>query len=122
MSLLRVALWLIFGVNIRLHHASRWTGMVWGSPPGVIQEFHPAQFLENNATPILWRPDRPQATLAFAAILIAEHARLSQAIASQPVRAKQPRQFLIDCGDRLLICDCRPDKAVQSPPPFGSLQ
>ena len=33
MSLLRVALRLIVGVNICVHHASRWTRMVWGGLP-----------------------------------------------------------------------------------------
>src|SRR5215472_3197915 len=80
-SLLRVVLWVIFGINICLHHASRWTRMVRGGLPGTIQKFHLAQFLENNTTPIPRRPDRPQSALAFTAVLIAEHARLSPAIA-----------------------------------------
>src|SRR5262245_42820856 len=112
MPLLRVALRLILSVDIGVHHASRWTRMVWGSPPKVTQQFDPPQFLENDATPILRRTDRPQSALAVAAILIDEYARLAQAIASQTVRAKQPREFLIDGGDRLLIRDCRPNQAV----------
>ena len=95
MSLLRLTLRMILGIDIRLHHASRWTRVIWGGPPGIVQQFHPAQFLENDAPPILRRPDRPQSALAFPAILIAEHAGLSQTIAAQPVRAKQPRAFLI---------------------------
>src|SRR5262249_25093748 len=100
MSLLRVALRLILGVNICLHHASCWTRVIRGGLPGTVQQFHPAQFLENDATPILRRTDRPQPALAFATVLIAEHARLAQAIASQPVRAKQPGEFFIDGADR----------------------
>src|SRR5215469_9406288 len=100
MSLLRVGLRLILGVNICLHHASRWTRMVWGGLPGAVHQFHAAQFLENDATPILRRPDRSQSALAFAAVLIAEYARLAQAIAAQAVRAKQPREFFIDGVNR----------------------
>src|SRR5262249_26697947 len=96
MSLLRVALRLILGVNLCLHHASRWTRMVWRGLPGTVHQFRAAQFLNNDTTPILRRPDRPQSALALAAILIAEHARLAQAIAAQPVRAKQPRKVFID--------------------------
>ena len=110
MSLLRVALRL--RRNICVHYASRWTRMVWGGLPGIVQQFHPAQFLENNTTPILRRPDRPQSALAFAAILIAEHARLAQAIAAQPVRAKQPRQIFIDGPDRSLIRYRRPNQPI----------
>ena len=59
MSLLRVALRLILGINIGLHHTSRWTRMVWSGHPETVQQFHAAQLLENDATPILRRPDRP---------------------------------------------------------------
>jgi hypothetical protein len=46
MSILRVALRLIVGVNICLHHTSRWTRMIWSGLPGTVQQFHAAQFLE----------------------------------------------------------------------------
>ncbi len=112
MSLLRVALRLIVGVNICVHHASRWTRMVWGGLPRIVQQFHLAQFLENDTTPVLRRPDRPQSALAFAAILVAEHTRLAHAIAAQPVRAKQPREIFIDGADRSLIRYRRPNQPV----------
>lgn len=67
---------------------------------------------KHHATPVLRRPDRHQSALALAAILIAEHARLPQAIAAQTVRAKQPRQLFIDGADRLLVCDRRPNQPV----------
>src|SRR5262249_10979530 len=50
MSLLWVALRLILGVHICVHHASRWTRVVWGGLPEIVQQLHPAQFLENDAT------------------------------------------------------------------------
>src|SRR5262249_60555938 len=103
MSLLRVALRLILCINISLYHTSCRTRMVWGGLPGAVHQFHAAQFLENDTTPILRRPDRPQTALPLAAILIAEHARFAQAIAAQPVRAKQPRKAFIDGPDGLLI-------------------
>ena len=112
MSLLRVTLRLILCVNICLYHASCWTRMVGSSLPGTVYQFHAAQFLENDATPILRRSDRPQSAFALTAILIAEHARLAQAIAAQPVRAKQPREFFVDGADRPFILYCRPNQPV----------
>jgi hypothetical protein len=88
MPLLRVTLQLILGINIRVHDASRWTRMVWGGLPGAVHQFHPTQLLEHDATPILRRPDRPESAFALAPILIAEHARLAQAIAAQPGEGK----------------------------------
>jgi hypothetical protein len=82
MSLLRVAVRLILCINIGLHHTSCGTRMVWGGLPGTVQQFHAAQFLENDTTPILRGPDWPQSALTLAAILIAEHPRLAYAIAS----------------------------------------
>jgi len=121
MSLLRVALRLILRVNICLHHTSGWTGMVWGSLPGTVQQLHAPQFLEHNAPPILRRADRPQSAHTLAAILIAEHARLAQAIAAQPVRTEQPGEFFVDGADRLLIRYRRPNQPVTCPPPSVSL-
>jgi hypothetical protein len=112
MSLLRVALRLIFGVNICLHHASRWTRMVWGGLPGTVQQFYSAQLLENDTTPILGRTYRPQSTLALATILITEHARLSQTIAAQPMRIKQPRKLFVDRADRTLVRYRLPNQPV----------
>src|SRR5215472_18306343 len=112
MPLLRITLRLILGVDIRLHHASCWTRMIWSGPPGIVHQFHPAQFLENDATPILRRSDRSQSTLAFAAVLIAEYAGLAQAIAAQSMRAKQSREFFIDRTDRPPICYRRPNQPV----------
>jgi hypothetical protein len=59
MSLLWVAFRLILGVNICLDYASGWTRMVGSGLPGIVHQFHPAQFLENDAPPILRRPDWP---------------------------------------------------------------
>lgn len=88
MSLLWVALRLILGVNIRIDDARRWTRMIGSGLPGTLQQFHPAQFLKDDATPILRRPDRPQSALAISTLLIAEYARLAQPIPAQSVRAK----------------------------------
>jgi len=112
MSLLRVTLRLILSVNICLHHASRWTRMIWCRPPGIVQQFHSAQFLEHDATPILRRPDRPQSAFTLAAVLITEHARFTQTIAAQPMRAKQPREFPVDGTDRLLVRHGCPNQPV----------
>jgi len=112
MSVLRVAFRLILGVNIGVHDASSWTGVIGRGLPRTVYQFHLPEFFENHATQIVRRPDRPQAALALAAILIAEPARLAQAIPTQPVRAKQPRKIFIDSADRLFIGNRRPKQAV----------
>src|SRR5215468_10818500 len=78
-----VALRLILGIDICLHHASRWARVVRGGLPGVVHQLYPAQLLENHARPIFRRSDRPQSALTLASILITEHAWLAQAIAAQ---------------------------------------
>src|SRR5262249_21739875 len=112
LSSLRVACRLILRVNICLHHTSCWTRMVWGGLPGTVPQFYPAQFLENDATPVRRRPDRPQSALAVSAILIAEYARLAHTVAAQPVRTKQTVALLINGANWLPIRNRRPDQSV----------
>src|SRR5689334_17166863 len=88
------------------------TGVVWCGPPRIVHQFHAPQFLENHATPVLRRTDRRQTGLAFSAILIAEYARLAQAVAAQPVRTKQTVTLLINGADRLPGGDRGPDQSV----------
>src|SRR5579883_2124035 len=57
-------------------------------------------------------PHRRQAALAVPAVLVAEYARLAQAIVAQSVRTKQPIAILVDCADRLLVRYRRPYQAV----------
>ena len=86
--------------------------MVWCGPPGIVHQFHTPQFLENHATPVVRRTDRRQTGLALSAILIAEYARLAQAVAAQPVWTKQTVALLVNGADRLLVGDRRPDQSV----------
>jgi hypothetical protein len=86
--LLRITLRLILGVDIRFHDTSSWTSVVWGGSPRAAHEFYPLQFLEDYATPILRRTNRPQTALALAAALITEDAKLPQPITAKPMRAK----------------------------------
>ena len=53
LSLLRLTLGLILGIDISFNDASSWTGVIWGGLPGIGQQFHAPQFLESHATPIL---------------------------------------------------------------------
>ena len=55
---------------------------------------------------------RDQPGLALSAILIAEYARLAQAVAAQPVWTKQTVALLVNGADRLLVGDRRPDQSV----------
>ena len=102
MPLLRVALRLILGVNIRLHHKSRWTRMVWTlfeepSISSTRRSFSKTTQPQFSGDPIGPNP-----------LSLSPPARLAEAIRSQPVRTKQPRALLIDGADRLLIRDRRP--------------
>ena len=112
MPLLWIALGLILGIDIRIHDTSSWTGMVRRRLPRAVQQFHPAQFFKDNATPIFRRAHWRQTALTVAAILIAEHAGLAEAITAQPVGAKQTIALLINGADRLLVGDCRPNQPV----------
>src|SRR5439155_19434305 len=80
-----------------------WPEVIRHSLPRTAQHIYLPQLFENDATPILRRPDRPQTALALATVLIAQHARLAHAIPAQPVRAKQPWKVFIDGADRLLL-------------------
>ncbi len=90
MSLLRIALRLIFRVDIRFHYASGWTRMTWGGTPRAAHQFYLPQHLEDDATPVICRTDRAQPALALAAALVTQNTELPEAIAAQPVRTKQP--------------------------------
>jgi hypothetical protein len=115
MSLLRLALRLILGIDIRVNDASGRTRMIRSGLPGTVQQFHSAQFLENDATPIPRRPHRPQSAFTLPAILIAEHATFTGTIAAQPVRAKQAREILVNGSDRLLLRHRGPNQQVHVP-------
>jgi len=55
-SILWIALRLILGVNIGVDNAGCRTGVIWGGPPRILQQFDLAQFLQGHATPILGEP------------------------------------------------------------------
>jgi hypothetical protein len=110
--LLRITRRLILGIDIRFHNTSSWTGVVRGGLPRAAHEFHPPQLLENNATPILRRAERPQTALALAAALITKDTKLPQPIAAKSMRAKLPREVFVYRADRLFIRYRRPDQPV----------
>ena len=86
--------------------------MVRRRPPKIVHQFHPPELLENDAPPIGRGTHRRQAALALAAILITEDATLAQAIATQSMRAKQPRAIFVDGADRLFARYRRPNQPV----------
>src|SRR4051794_22602870 len=112
MSVLRVALRLILGVDICVHDTTGRPGGIRRSLPRTAQQLSLPQLFENDATPILRRPHRPQTALALATVLIAQHARLAHTIPAQPVRAQQPRKVFIDSADRLLLRYRGPDQPI----------
>jgi hypothetical protein len=83
MSFLWIALGLILGVNIGLDDTTCRAGMIRRRLPRAVQQFHPAQFFKDNATPIFRRAHWRQTALTVAAILIAEHAGLAEAVTAQ---------------------------------------
>ncbi len=103
---------MIFGVDVGFDDAGGRTGVVWCGPPRIVYQVHAPQLLENHTTPVLRRANRRQAALAVPAVLVAEYARLAQAIVAQSVRTKQPIAILVDCADRLLVRYRRPYQAV----------
>ena len=82
MPLLWTALRLILGIDISIDDTSGWTRMIWRSLPRTIQQFHGAEFLQNDTPPILGRARESQTALALSAILIAEDTNLACPIPS----------------------------------------
>jgi len=111
-SLLWITLGLILGIDIRLDDAGGGTGMVRRGLPGTVHQFHPLQLLENDATPILRRTYRSETALALSTILITEHTLLAEAVAAQPMRAKQTVTLFVNGADRLFVRNRRPNQAV----------
>src|ERR1700756_1446233 len=86
--------------------------MIRGCAPGSLPSLPPAEFLERNTTPVGRRTHRVESALAFATVLITEHAKPSFAIAAQSVRTKQSKPALISRFDRLLVRHSSPHHPV----------
>lgn len=69
--------------------------MVRGCLPWPVQQSDRAQLLQCDATPVVRRSGRPQATFALAAVLITEDSQLALAVSAKPVRAKQAPALVI---------------------------
>ena len=80
--------------------------------PRTLQQFHRPEFLQDDAAPIRWRAYGRQAALAFATVLIAEHATLAGLIAAQSMRTQQPRTFLLNRLHGLSVGYRRPNQPV----------
>ena len=85
MSLLRITLWLIVGVDIHIDYAESGPGVIRRRSPLTAQQFDLTQFFQRSASPVCPRSRRIQTALAFAAVLITEYSQLALAITSQPV-------------------------------------
>src|ERR1700739_1397697 len=86
--------------------------MIRGCAPGSLHSLHPAEVLERHTTPVGRRTHRVESALAFATVLITEHAKPSFAIAAQSVRTKQSKPPLISRFDRLLVRPSSPHHPV----------
>ena len=62
--------------------------MIGRGAPRVLQELHPAEFLERRATPVGRGTNRFESALALSAILVAQHSKFPGAIPAQPVWTK----------------------------------
>ena len=101
MSLLWIALRIVFRIHLGINYAGRGTRMVWSSPPHPIQQLDSAEFVECNAPPVTRRSHWFQATFTFSAKLIAEHAKLSFFIPAKSMRTEKPVKAVIPARDWL---------------------
>jgi len=99
MSLLRITLGLIVGIDIHIDNAESGAGVIRRRMPLTAQQFNLTQFFPRSASPVCLRPRRIETTLAFAAVLITEHSQLALAIASQPVWTEQTGKTMINGGN-----------------------
>ncbi len=67
--------------------------------PAALQEFHTAEFVERNATPVGTRSGGFQATFTLSSKLVAEHSKLSFFVPTQPVRTEETVQAVISARD-----------------------
>jgi hypothetical protein len=86
--------------------------VVGGSLPWANQRFHAPEFVQRDATPVLRRPYRLQASFASSAILVAQHSVLPFFVPSQPVRTKQTGAIVINGGNRPPGLHCRPNNPI----------
>ncbi len=86
--------------------------MIRRRAPGIFHQFHPAEFLQHNTTPVCRRTCWLQPALAFAAVLIAEDAKPSFPIPAQSVRTKQSMPLLVRGFDRLFVRHGSPNQPI----------
>jgi hypothetical protein len=115
MSLLRITLGLIVGIDIHIDNAESGAGVIRRRTPLTAQQFNFTQFFQRSASPVCLRPRRIETTLAFAAVLITEHPQLALAIASQPVWTEQTWKTVINGRNGPASLNCFVHSPIQSP-------
>ena len=99
MSLLRLAIRMIFGIDIDIGYAGRSPRVVGGGLPRTIEQFHVSEFVERNAPPVSGRAGRLQPAFALSAELIAKRPQLPVFVPPQAMRAEQARESAIESRD-----------------------
>ena len=100
MSLLRITLRLIVGVDIHIDYADSGVGVIRCCPPLTAQQFDLTQFFQRSASPVCLRSRRTRATLALATVLITEQSQPALAIASQPMWTEQTGKTVVNGRNR----------------------
>src|SRR5215210_2111307 len=100
----------VLSVYIGFGYAGSWAGLIRRRAPCVFHYFYPAQLLQHHTAPVGRRAHRFQSTSAFAAVLVAQHAKLFLLVSSHRMRTKQPPPSLVEGFDRLLVCHRPPDQ------------
>jgi hypothetical protein len=115
MSLLRITLWLIVGVDIHIDYAESGPGVIRRRSPLTAQQFDLTQFFQRSASPVCLRSRRIQTALAFAAVLITEYSQLALAITSQPVWTEQTWKTTINGRNGLAALNRFVHSLIQRP-------
>ena len=88
MSILWISLGIILDVDIGFDHARARARMIGRCAPGIIQQLHPAEFLEHYTAPVGGRAYRLKSALAIATVLVTDYTQLSVRIPARSMRTQ----------------------------------
>jgi hypothetical protein len=97
---LRVALRIVFGIDIGIDYAGGGARVVRGCPPRTVEQFDSTQLLQGNTAPVGRRSRRLETAFALAAVLITEDSKPALPVPPQPVWTEQARMFVINSRNR----------------------